>query len=216
MNDFVSVHDMVFGGRGAISGGSADDFLLKFLPDEKPIEVTRVVCAIEIWRTYHYDDFGRLGIANDEAKTKVKAVLAKYENEIPFCGDVDRLFDSHKNLLSLPQEEILDWISVGWLKDDLPDFEACYQQWKAANGMDGVDAPPMLLDRQAPSSQSHLWKLMNQLLKLVVGDEAHQLIKKDDYKTAISTLENKGLRWAENEKKALRRNLKTIVTNVQQ
>jgi len=62
---------------------------------------------------------------------------------------------------------------------------------------------------------ARLWKLMNQLLKLVVGDETHQLIKKDDYKKAISTLESKGLRWAENEKKALRRHLKMIVTNVQ-
>ena len=41
------------------------------------------------------------------------------------------------------------------------------------------------------------------------------LIKKDDYKAVISTLEDKGLRWAENEKKALRRHLKTIVTNAQ-
>jgi hypothetical protein len=57
---------------------------------------------------------------------------------------------------------------------------------------------------------------MSQILKLSVGDEAHQLIKKDDYKAVISTLEDKGLRWAENEKKALRRHLKTIVTNAQQ
>ena len=164
--------------------------------------------------TYHYDDFGRFCVANDEAKEKIKEVLAKYYSEIPFAGDPDQLDDSYNSLL-LPPADVLVWISIGWLEDDLPDFEACYQQWKAANGMDGVDAPPISPDRQAPSSQSHLWKLMNQLLKLVVGDETHQLIKKDDYKKAISTLESKGLRWAENEKKALRRHLKMIVTNVQ-
>jgi hypothetical protein len=57
---------------------------------------------------------------------------------------------------------------------------------------------------------------MSQILKLTVGDEAHQLIKKDVYREAVSALENKGLRWGENEKPALRRHLKAIVTNAQQ
>ena len=212
MSKFISVHDMVFGCRGGIWGGPDDDFLFKAFPDEKPIAVTGVVCAIEMWTTYHYDDFGRFCVADDEAKEKIKAALAEYESE-KVLRDPDEVEEHYSHIRLLKDPKV--WIGIGWLKDDLPDFEACYQQWKAANGMDGVDAPPISPDRQAPSSQSHLWKLMNQLLKLVVGDETHQLIKKDDYKKAISTLESKGLRWAENEKKALRRHLKMIVTNVQ-
>ena len=222
MSQFINVYHIVFGGRPAIihecraaTEDEEGDLCFSFtpMPEEKPIDVTKVVCAIEMCKTYHYDDFGRFGVANDEAKEKIKAALAKYSSEMVFrsMDEVDELYSHVGNLTNME-----DWIGFGWLHDDLPDFEACYEQWKVANGMDGIHAPPVLLGRQAPSSQSHLWKLMNQLLKLVVGDEAHQLIKKDDYKTAISTLESKGLRWAENEKKALRRNLKTIVTNVQQ
>jgi hypothetical protein len=215
MSKFLSVHNIVFGGRGGIWGGPDDDFLFKTFPDEKPIAVTRVVCAIEMCTTYNYDKFGRFCVANDEAKEKIKEVLAKYYSEIPFAGDLDQLDDSYNSLL-LPPADVLVWIGIGWLEDDLPDFEACYQQWKADNGMAGKSVPPSPVRNLDPYPQSHIWKLMSQVLKLSVGDEAHQLIKKDDYKAVISTLEDKGLRWAENEKKALRRHLKTIVTNAQQ
>jgi hypothetical protein len=34
MKEFISVHQMVFGGRGSISGGSGDNFLFKNCPDD--------------------------------------------------------------------------------------------------------------------------------------------------------------------------------------
>lgn len=34
MKELLSVHQMVFGGRGSISGGSGENFLFKTFPDD--------------------------------------------------------------------------------------------------------------------------------------------------------------------------------------
>ena len=211
MSKFISVYDIVFGTRGW--DGPDEDGKFKVVPAERPIEVTRVVCAIEMCTTYHYDVFGRFCVANDEAKEKIKAALAKFQAEWIF-GHPDEVEEHYSRLGLLT--DATDWIGFGWLEDDLPDFEACHQQWVAKNGMTGKSVPPLQGMSLDPFPQSHIWKLMSQILKLSIGDEAYQLIKKDDYKAVISTLEDRGLRWAENEKKALRRHLKTIVTNAHQ
>ena len=217
MSDFISLYQLITGYRPSKAVYDSDGNFVKDRASEEINAVSLKMVATSIAdehyskNLHYFDKYGRYCKSDKAQKDEVLVELSQY----------GRLFlnacpDEIDDCVPYDPAEAPEIHHSGWIVQELPDFGACYEQWKAANGMDGIHAPPILLGRQAPSSQSHLWKLMNQLLKLVVGDEAHQLIKKDDYKTAISTLESKGLRWAENEKKALRRNLKTIVTNVQQ
>jgi hypothetical protein len=221
VTEFVSVRDVVFGHRNGLAEmTSTGESIIKHRAQPKPVDIARVVSAIEVSETYYYDYFGRFCVADDEAKINIKQVLAKYHTLKLFDDYGELEWPSHK-LTSIAGdycslEAIQQWVSFGWPEDKLPDFEACYKQWQTDNGMVGESVQPLQRLRIDPFPQNHIWNLMSQILKLSVGDEAHQLIKKDDYKAVISTLEDKGLRWAENEKKALRRHLKTIVTNAQQ
>jgi hypothetical protein len=223
MSEFVSVRDLVFGFRRRVAEmTSTGDVIMRDRAYPMPVEVTSVVSAIEVSETYYYDDFGRFCVADDEAKIKIKQVLEKCHTLMLFHdidGYGDLKYPSHRAECPVPGysslEAVQQWISFGWPEDKLPDFEACYKQWQTDNGMAGESVQPLQRVRIDPFPQNHIWKLMSQILKLAVGEEAHQLIKKDVYKEAVSALENKGLRWAENEKKAVRRHLKTIVANAQ-
>ena len=203
MNRFISIHNLVFGCHLDIA----------------LVPIHYLATAVEISTTYHWDDFGRFGVTNGKAKEKILCDLAKFHTA--------RMAERHKKI-NEPFYELLDdgsgwhplartqpWLYSGWFEDDLPDFEACNQQWVTQNGMAGQSVPPLQRLRIDPFPQNHIWNLMSQILKLTVGDEAHQLIKKDVYREAVSALENKGLRWGENEKPALRRHLKAIVANAQ-
>jgi hypothetical protein len=55
---------------------------------------------------------------------------------------------------------------------------------------------------------------MNDLLKITITEEAYEQTQKGNFKLAISCLQDKGLRWSENEKKALRGHLSEIVARV--
>jgi len=228
MSEFVSVRDLVFGRRKRVAEmTSTGDVIMRDRAYPTPVEVASVVSAIEVSETYYYDDFGRFCVANEEAKIKIKQVLAKCNTLMLFDdddddgdGDDEELqFPHHRVERPVPGysslEAVQQWVSFGWPEDKLPDFDACYKQWQTDNGMAGESVQPLQRVRIDPFPQNHIWKLMSQILKLAVGEEAHQLIKKDVYKEAVSALENKGLRWAENEKKAVRRHLKTIVANAQ-
>ena len=224
MSEFLSVRAVVFGSRdGLVERDKSGEIKITHREQEKPVDITSVVSAIEVSETYYYDDFGRFCVANDEAKLKIKQVLAKC-NTLMLFHDIDDYGElkcpHHRAECPVPGysslEAVQQWISFGWPEDKLPDFEACYKQWQTDNGMAGESVQPLQRVSRDPFPQSHVWNLMSQILKLTVGDEAHRLIKKDVYREAVSALESKGLRWAENEKKALRRHLKRIVTNAQQ
>jgi hypothetical protein len=216
MSQFISVHDVVFGHRPPELNESHHNDLrkatVKVRQDEAPVDIAKVVCAIEDCKTYHYDDFGRFRVATDDQKEKIKAALARYHKETIF-GYTGELFDSYRGLQD--RADGADWISTGWLEDDLPNFEACYEQWKINNEMDGKVSPAMLKGNQDPYAQNRIWNFMSRLLTVTVGKAAYELIQKGDYKLAISALEDNGLRWSEHEKKMLRRHLKTIVTSAQ-
>lgn len=217
MSDFVSVYDVVFGTRPPdvqeIKAGTGNlEMSISCRPDEQPVDIARVVCAIEDenCKSYSYDQFGRFGIAKKEAKDKVKAALASFHKVLPSRGP-DEVFETDKEYLS-DFNDAPDWHFFGWLLDDLPDFEACYDQWKASNGMEGKQAPSL----KQPSPQSHFWRLTGKLLKTVIGEDAYNSVLKEDCSKALSALQNhknKEFRYSENEKKALRRNLKKIVRN---
>ena len=224
MSDFVSVRDVVFGqGIRVAEMTSTGDVIMRDRAYPTPVAVTSVVSAIEVSETYYYDDFGRFCVANDEAKLKIKQVLAKC-NTLMLFHDIDDYGElkcpHHRAECPVPGysslEAVQQWISFGWPEDKLPDFEACYKQWQTDNGMVGEFVPPLQRKSRDPFPQNHVWNLMSQILKLTVGEEAHQVIKKGICKDSISILETKGLRWAENEKPALRRHLKAIVANAQQ
>ena len=73
MSELVSLYDVIFGTR-AIKG--TEDGSLRVSYDlrnkEEPVDITRVVCAIEDenCKSYCFDKFGRFGIATGETKEK--------------------------------------------------------------------------------------------------------------------------------------------------
>jgi hypothetical protein len=102
VTEFVSVRDVVFGRRnGLAETTNTDELIIKHRAEEKPVDIARVVSAIEVSETYYYDDFGRFCVANDEAKSNIKQVLAKYHTLKLFDDYGELEWPSHKQLLQL-------------------------------------------------------------------------------------------------------------------
>ena len=214
MSNFVSVHDVVFGNRPPETSESNDNGSRKTTitvrPDEAPVDIQLVASAVELDGIFCFDDFGRFGLANDEQKDKILNVLKVYGRISAFSHTEE--LDRYEAEIS-DQTKFSEWHMFGWLIGELPDFEACYQQWKINNEMDGKVSPSMLKVNQDPYPQNRIWKFMSLLLEDVIGEVAYEQIKKGDYTSAISALQGKGMRWSVHEKQALRRHLKTIVTS---
>ena len=214
MSEFVNLYDVVFGLRtthdvvvetddGKFEGRYGSKYRVK------SVDIAMVVCAIEDenCKSYCFDEFGRFGIAKDETKENTIVLLASYCHVLLFDNPND--IPEYEEYLS-DADKTPDWLAFGWLSDEFPDFEACYEKWKVKNGMQGKPTPSMEL----PPPQSHLWTLTGKLLKTVIGEEAYKSAALGDYSKAVSALQNhKGneFRYNESEKKALRRNLKKIV-----
>jgi hypothetical protein len=109
------------------------------------------------------------------------------------------------------QTKFSEWHMFGWLIGEIPDFEACYQQWKIKNGMEGKQAPSL----QKPSTQNHVWQLMGKLLEVVIGEDPYKAVLRGDYKPAIRILKKYDLGSDENKKRTLRINLAEIVGKAQ-
>jgi len=214
MSNFVSVHDVVFGNRPPETSESNDNgnrkTTITVKPDEAPVDIQLVASAIELDGIFCFDDYGRFGLANDEQKDKILNVLKVYGRVSAFSHTEE--LDRYEAEIS-DQTKFSEWHMFGWLIGELPDFEACYQQWKINNEMDGKVSPSMLKVNQDPYPQNRIWKFMSLLLEDVIGEVAYEQIKKGDYTSAISALQGKGMRWSVHEKQALRRHLKTIVTS---
>ena len=214
MSNFVSVHDVVFGNRPPETSESNNNGSRKTTitvrPDEAPVDIQLVASAVELDGIFCFDDYGRFGLANDEQKDKILNVLKVYGRISAFSHTEE--LDRYEAEIS-DQTKFSEWHMFGWLIGELPNFEACYQQWKINNEMDGKVSPSMLKVNQDPYPQNRIWKFMSLLLEDVIGEVAYKQIKKDDYKPAISALQGKGMRWSVHEKQALRRHLKSIVTS---
>ena len=209
MSEFISVYHLVLGTRptkkDAVNEGGIDDN-----PDmhvaTSPVDISLVASAIDLDGIYHFDDFGRFGVADSEARGKVKRALAAY-GELLITGSPTEMKDFIFELHGL--NNTLHWHRFGWLKEDLPDFDACHEKWKSANGMEGKPSPSL----KEPALQSHIWKFTGDLLKTVIGDDAYHAAARGKYTKAISVLNEKGFRWSEHQKPALRRHLNAIVAN---
>ena len=210
MSGFVSLYDVIFGTR-AIKG--TEDGSLRVSYDlrnkEEPVDITRVVCAIEDenCKSYCFDKFGRFGIATVETKEKAKLFLASYHNILLSNIDPSEAVEYEESLSDV--HDTSEWHYFGWMADELPDFEACHESWKVKNGMKGKTAPSM----KKPAVQSHIWDLMNGLLKHVIGENPYNSLKKPkaEYVEAVKALEKHGFGGDESKKKNIRKNLKTIV-----
>ena len=210
MSGFVSLYDVIFGTR-AIKG--TEDGSLRVSYDlrnkEEPVDITRVVCAIEDenCKSYCFDKFGRFGIATGETKEKAKLFLASYHNILLSNIDPSEAVEYEESLSDV--HDTSEWHYFGWMADELPDFEACHESWKVKNGMKGKTAPSM----KKPAVQSHIWDLMNGLLKHVIGENPYNSLKKPkaEYVEAVKALEKHGFGGDESKKKNIRKNLKTIV-----
>ena len=213
MSNFVSVHNVVFGNRPSEFSEideSGRHFKVEVKPDVTPVDIRLVASAVELDGIFCFDDYGRFGLANDEQKDKILNVLKVYGRISAFSHTEE--LDRYEAEIS-DQTKFSEWHMFGWLIGELPNFEACYQQWKINNEMDGKVSPSMLKVNQDPYPQNRIWKFMSLLLEDVIGEVAYEQIKKGDYTSAISALQGKGMRWSVHEKQALRRHLKTIVTS---
>ena len=210
MSGFVSLYDVIFGTR-AIKG--TEDGSLRVSYDlrnkEEPVDITRVACAVEdeSVKSYCFDKFGRFGIATGETKEKAKLFLASYHNILLSNIDPSEAVEYEESLSDV--HDTSEWHYFGWMADELPDFEACHESWKVKNGMKGKTAPSM----KKPAVQSHIWDLMNGLLKHVIGENPYNSLKKPkaEYVEAVKALEKHGFGGDESKKKNIRKNLKTIV-----
>jgi hypothetical protein len=211
MSNFVSVHDVVFGNRPSEFSEideSGRHFKVEVKPDVTPVDIRLVASAVELDGIFCFDDYGRFGIANNEQKDKILDVLRMYSRLSAF-SHTEKL-DRYETEIS-DQTKFSEWHMFGWLIGDIPDFEACYQQWKIKNGMEGKQAPSL----QKPSTQNHVWQLMGKLLEVVIGENPYKAVLRGDYKLAIGILKKYDLGSDENKKRTLRINLAEIVGKAQ-
>jgi hypothetical protein len=211
MSNFVSVHDVVFGNRPSEFSEideSGRHFKVEVKPDVAPVDIRLVASAAELSGIFCFDDYGRFGIANNEQKDKILDVLKMYGRLSAFSHTEE--LDRYETEIS-DQTKFSEWHMFGWLIGDIPDFEACYQQWKIKNGMEGKQAPSL----QKPSTQNHVWQLMGKLLEVVIGENPYKAVLRGDYKLAIGILKKYDLGSDENKKRTLRINLAEIVGKAQ-
>jgi len=211
MSNFVSVHDVVFGNRPSEFSEideSGRHFKVEVKPDVTPVDIRLVASAVELDGIFCFDDYGRFGIANNEQKDKILDVLRMYSRLSAFSHTEE--LDRYETEIS-DQTKFSEWHMFGWLIGDIPDFEACYQQWKIKNGMEGKQAPSL----QKPSTQNHVWQLMGKLLEVVIGEDPYKAVLRGDYKLAIGILKKYDLGSDENKKRTLRINLAEIVGKAQ-
>jgi hypothetical protein len=211
MSNFVSVHDVVFGNRPSEFSEideSGRHFKVEVKPDVTPVDIRLVASAVELDGIFCFDDYGRFGIANNEQKDKILDVLRMYSRLSAFSHTEE--LDRYETEIS-DQTKFSEWHMFGWLIGDIPDFEACYQQWKIKNGMEGKQAPSL----QKPSTQNHVWQLMGKLLEVVIGENPYKAVLRGDYKLAIGILKKYDLGSDENKKRTLRINLAEIVGKAQ-
>tara|TARA_B110000211_G_C13947137_1_gene494410 strand:- start:368 stop:1000 length:633 start_codon:yes stop_codon:yes gene_type:complete len=209
MNEFISVYHLVLGTRQAKEDVSNEKVMEdKFEMHDviSPTGVELVASAIDEGDIYHYDAFARFSKADGQATCRIKNALAVY-GELLLMGSPYEMNDFMYELHD--KTNTLDWHRFGWLKEDLPDFEALHEQWKKRQGMGGKNVPSI----KVPAQQCHFWPLVGGLLKAVVGDDPYEAAVQGKYILAVSALEAKGFRWSDNEKPALRRNLNRIVSN---
>jgi hypothetical protein len=204
MSEFLSLYDVVFGVRDTKGVGVETDdgrFVsrhgIKY--KVKSVDMAMAVCAIEDenCKSYCFDYFGRFGTAKAEAKEEVIASLVNYQRVL--------LLDNPNDVCEY-EEYLSDadmtpaWHAFGWLSDEFPDFEACYENWKVKNGMEGKQAPA----NKQPAVQSHIWRLMNKLLRHAIGDDVYSELLKENYGAGVKALHthpSKSFRVTENEKK---------------
>ena len=207
MSNFVSVHNVVFGNRPSEFSEideSGRHFKVEVKPDVAPVDIRLVASAAELSGIFCFDDYGRFGIANNEQKDKILDVLKMYGRLSAFSHTEE--LDRYETEIS-DQTKFSEWHMFGWLIGEIPDFEACYQQWKIKNGMEGKQAPSL----QKPSTQNHVWQLMGKLLEVVIGEDPYKAVLRGDYKLAIGILKKYDLGSDENKKRTLRTNLTEIV-----
>ena len=215
MSDFVSVYNVVFGNRPLKQIDPNVSGLLgaEMRPDEPLIDVSKVVSAIEEKGVFFFDDFGRFAkLDQSEGVATLVARLAVLGRFLGYSNSAEEIANYSKILSDFNVAP--EWHTYGWMIGELPDFDACHEEWKAKHGVQGLSPPPLPQPNKVPSQQNHIWKFMNDLLKINITEEAYEKTLKGNYTLAISCLQNKGLRWSENEKKALRSHLSTIVGRV--
>ena len=215
MSELVSLYDVVFGLRttkdvvaetddGNFEGRYGTKYRVK------PVDIAAVVCAIEDanWNFYCFDEFGRFGIAEGETKEDIKVSLANYHHVLLYYSP-DDVPEYEEHLCDV--DDSPEWHTFGWFSDEFPDFEACYENWKVKNGMQGKQAP----SNKQPAVQNHIWRLMNKLLKHAIDDEdVYSEMLNANYGagvTALHTHPSKSFRVNENEKKALKRHIELIM-----
>lgn len=207
--EIISVYRWVFGTRQPYLRDK-DGYRIKgqSVPgwEIAPVGIHLIVSAIELDCIFRVDNFGRYGKALEGEKVDILDALNVYADICARCSEEEvgryegGIFEEHN---------VPEWHQFGWKTKDAPDFEACYEKWKAGRNNEestGKDGPPV--------AQSHLWQLMNKLLKHAVGAEEYESLLKGGSKArAVQKLTVIGGDDTSNEnvKKALRRNIQQII-----
>ena len=172
MSDFISMFDVVFGTR-SMKQTKGDirnpEVHLECINEVNPVAIKKVVCAIEDpnYKSYFFDEFGRFGKANDESKDRAKTILANDHYALAFndptqdVGDLDVLYDF---------SESREWVSFGWMGDELPDFEECYQQWKSEHNPSGEEPTLRIKRQECPRKSNTVWGMVEGLIRMVITD----------------------------------------------
>ena len=231
MSEFVNLYDVVFGLRtthdvvvetddGKFEGRYGSKYRVK------SVDIAMVVCAIEDenCKLYCFDDFGRFGIGNGEAKEEAIVLLARYRHVLLFDNPND--IAEHTDYLG-DADMTPDWHAFGWPADELPDFEACYEKWKLENNPSGKEPALRQARPDKPRSNNSIWSMAEGLMRMVIHQEllakdqsideyvAELMSKKNSKDTMIllDTLERLAPGFFDIDETTFRKQLKNILRN---
>ena len=170
MSNFVSVHDVVFGNRPSEFSEideSGRHFKVEVKPDVAPVDIRLVASAAELSGIFCFDDYGRFGIANNEQKDKILDVLKMYGRLSAFSHTEE--LDRYETEIS-DQTKFSEWHMFGWLIGELPDFEACYQQWKSKHNTSGKEPSLKAKRLESPRKSNTIWVMVEGLVTSVISE----------------------------------------------
>ncbi len=187
MNDFVSIYQLLAGYRPSEVFYDSDGNLLKYGAIEQINAVSLKMIATGIddeicsKDLYYFDKYGRYCKSDKAQKDEVLVELSKY----------GRLFlDAYPNEFDgcIPHhpQEAPEIHHSGWMVEELPDFEVCYEKWQAEYNKTGKEPNLQRKKLDEPRKSNTVWDIAEGLIRAVITE--HLLLKDKTTNDIVSEL----------------------------
>ena len=171
MSDFVSLYQLLSGLRPSKDLYLSDGRVIRHRRLEQINAVSLKMIATSIddetysKNLHYFDKYGRYSKSGQAQKDEVLIELSKY----------GRLFlDAYPNEFNgcIPHhpQEAPEIHYSGWMVEELPDFEACYEKWQAEYNKTGKEPNLQRKKLDEPRKSNTVWDIAEGLIRAVITE----------------------------------------------